>query len=361
MNDMFKMFLVVLAGVFVVTGCADQTADFAAPAEKTVSVVVEPVQFSNALTRIEAVGTSRAIQSVTLSPVRSGEVVAVNFQPGQKVKKDEVLVQLDKRNEQLAVELANIRLADTKRLYERYQRTAGSGAILPTVLDAAKTAYETARVVLDQAMVALDDTVIKAPFDGYVGIAEINPGDRVNTGTVVTTIDNRNGLLISFEVPEIMVGTLIPGKRIDVSPWNEQTIGASGEVVDIGSRIDPLTRTFTVRARVENTDDQLRPGMSFRVRLDIEGQSFPVIPELSVQWGAEGSHVWVVSAGEAHRRPAIIIQRQQGKVLVKAELNEGELIVVEGVQRMFEGVKVKHTMRNEITHDEVDRTVRIES
>jgi len=352
---------VVLAGLLVLAGCAEEVTDRRPSTDKTVHVVVENVRFSNEQTRIEAVGTSRAIQSVTLTPVTSGEVVSVNFAPGQRVEKDQILIQLDNRNQKLALELARIKLEDAKRLYDRYQRTADTGAILPTVLDAARTAFETAEVVHAQSRLALDDTVIKAPISGYVGIAEVDPGDRIDPGTVITTLDNRDSLLISFEVPEVMLGTVNPGDRISITPWNDEVTSATGDVVDIGSRIDPLTRTFTVRAMADNQKDELRPGMSFRVSLDVKGRTFPVIPEISVQWGADGPHVWVVSAGQARRLPAGIIQRQQGKVLVNAELAEGDLVVVEGVQRMYDGIEVEYTLREPGSDEPMDRTVKIES
>lgn len=358
---MLKTTGIALVGLLLLAGCSEKTDNRQAATEKTVTVVVEAVRFSNEQTRIEAVGTSRAMQSVTLNPVTSGEVVAVNFEPGQKVESGAVLVQLDDRNEQLALELARIRVEDAKKLYDRYQKTASSGAILPTVLDAAKTAYQAAEVIYKQARIALDDRIIRAPFTGYVGIAEIHPGDRVDPGTIITTIDNRDGLLISFEVPEIMVGALNTGDRVAISPWNSQDTSAQGEVVDIGSRIDPLTRTFITRAQVDNKTDLLRPGMSFRVSLDIKGKNYPVLPEIAVQWGADGSYIWVVSSGQAHRVSASIIQRQQGKVLVNAALVEGDLVVVEGVQRMYEGVKVKHTRREDSQEQKMDRTVKIES
>jgi membrane fusion protein, multidrug efflux system len=360
-KDMLKTFWIVIASLLALGGCADETAGRSTPPEKIVRVVVEAVHFSNEQTHIEAVGTSRALQSVTLTPVTSGEVVSVNFSPGQQVNKDDVLVQLDDRNQKLALELARIRLDDAKNLYDRYQRTADSGAILPTVLDAARTAFETARVELDKARLALDDTLIKAPISGYVGIAEIDPGDRVDQGTVITTLDNRDSLLISFEVPEVMLGTVNPGDKISITPWNDQVTAATGDIVDIGSRIDPLTRTFTVRAMAANEKDKLRPGMSFRVSLDIKGRTFPIIPEISVQWGSDGSHVWVLSAGQVRRVSAIIIQRQQGRVLVNADLKEGDLVVVEGVQRMYDGIKVEHTVRENSINEQMDRTVKIES
>ncbi|MEX0941038.1 MAG: efflux RND transporter periplasmic adaptor subunit [Pseudomonadales bacterium] len=304
-------------------------------------VVVEPVELSAERTRIEAVGTSRAFQSVTLHPAASGEVVAVRFQPGQFVEKNQVLVELDQRDERLAVELAQVRLKEAERLYERYKNSAATGATLPTTLDAARTELESARIGLGRAKINLDYRTIKAPFAGHVGITDVDAGDRIQPTTPITTLDDRSSLLVSFEVPELMIGKIAAGDFVQISTWNVDAISASGEVIDIDSRIKPETRTFATRARVENAADQLRPGMSFKVRLDLEGNAYPVLSEVSVQWGADGSFIWSVVDGKAIRVPVNIVQRQKGRVLVDSGLQPGDLVVTEGIQRLRPGIAVQ--------------------
>lgn len=330
---------------FALSACSENPSDNRSRGEvvdRTVRVIVEPLQFGTAETRVEAVGTSRAVQSVAVHPRTSGEVVAVNFEPGQPVEAGDVLVALDRRDEELAVELAEVRLQDAERLYERYQRAGDTGAVLPTTLDAARTAVEAARIELGRARVALDYRTIKAPFSGYVGITDVDPGDRVNPDTMITTLDDRSALLVSFDVPEVLVGDLSVGDEVEVSTWQSRQPAAYGMVVDIGSRIDPVTRTFVARAWVENESDKLRPGMSFRVGLNLEGTPYPVIAETGVQWGADGAYVWSVEDRRARRVPVTIIQRQQGQILVDGELAEGDLIVVEGVQRVRDGIEVSY-------------------
>lgn len=323
--------------------CAEEMSAEVAPAavDREVRVIVQPLELNEERTRVEAVGTSRALLSIALHPAVSGEVVSVNFEPGQKVGEGDVLVELDRREERLAVELAQVRLEEAERLYERYRKSADSGAVLPTTLDTARTAVEAARIELDRAQVALDYRTIEAPFSGYVGLTEIDPGDRVNTDTQITTLDDRSSLLVSFEVPEGLIGRLTTQDDVQIQTWNGRASSAYGEVVDIDSRIDPVTRTFVTRALVDNEDDRLRPGMSFRVTLDIQGIPYPVIPETGVQWGADGAHVWSVVDSRARRVPVSIVQRQAGQVLVESEgLEEGDLIVVEGIQRVRDGVEV---------------------
>ncbi|HEX7063192.1 MAG TPA: efflux RND transporter periplasmic adaptor subunit [Woeseiaceae bacterium] len=310
-------------------------------AEREVRVIVQPLEFNTERTRVEAVGTSRALLSIAVHPAVSGEVVSVNFEPGQKVEQGDVLVELDSRDEKLAVQLAKVRLEDAERLYERYRRTGDSGAVLPTALDAARTAVDAARIELDRARVALDYRTIEAPFSGYVGITDVDPGDRVNPDTLITTLDDRSSLLVSFEVPEALSGRLTTQNDVQIATWNSREPAGFGEVVNIDSRIDPVTRTFLARALVQNGDDRLRPGMSFRVTVDVPGIPYPVVPETGVQWGADGAFVWSVTDNRAHRVPVAIVQRQQGEILVdSAQLEEGDLIVVEGIQRVRDGIEV---------------------
>lgn len=331
------------ATLLLVAGCsrAPDTPQQQATADP-VRVLVEPLQFERARTHVEAVGTSRARRSAELFPAVAGEVVAVDFEPGQFVEAGDVLVELDRREEELAVRLAELQLEDAERLYDRYRRSAESGAVVPTVLDEARTAAETARVALEGARIALAYRSIEAVFDGFVGSTEVDPGDRITTSTMITTLDDRSFLLVTFEVPEAFIGELTVGEDVALETWTTSAPVAYGEVVDIGSRIDPQTRTFVARALVPNEDDALRPGMSFRVAMDVEGDRYPGVEETGVQWGADGAYVWSVVDGRARQVPVKVVQRRQGRVLVDGDLAAGDLIVVEGIQRLRDGVEVLH-------------------
>lgn len=307
-----------------------------------VNVVAAPVEINNELRRIEVVGTSRALQSIILHPASSGEIVAVNFKPGQKVSKDDVLLELDQRKERLAVDLAEHRLSEAERLFERYRKSAETGATLPTTLDAAKTELEAARIELGQARIALEDRNIRAPFSGYVGITDYDPGDRVQVDTPITTLDNRESLMITFELPELLIDHVREGNTVKMRTWEQNSQEVTGEIIEIDSRIDPDLRTFVTRALVDNSNDRLRPGMSFRVTKDIPGDPYPIMPEIAVQWGADGAFVWKIVEGRSERVAVNIVQRKEGKVMVDGEdrLNEHDVIVIEGVQRLRQGLPV---------------------
>lgn len=312
----------------------------ARPAARAVPVIAEPLAFEYVRTRIEAVGTSRAVLSAELHPAASGEVVAVNVEPGQFVKKGHVLVQLDNREEALAVQLAELKLEEARRLYDRYSRSANSGAVLPTTLDAARTAVELARVELESAEIAFQDRTIRAVFDGHVGITDIDPGDRIGPESVVTTLDDRRALLVSFNVPEQFIGALSVGDAVRLETWSAAMPAVTGEIVDVGSRIDHASRSFVARARVVNDNDALRPGMSFQVRADVLGQRYAAVAETGVQWGAEGAYIWAVVDGTAQRVPVDVIQRREGRVLVDGDFAKELLVVVEGTQSIRDGTAV---------------------
>ena len=341
--------LVLLAGLLA--GCGDDGGEGDARNARRggfggggpVPVVAEPVRYEAERVRIEAVGTARALRSVELYPEAAGEVVAVRFAPGQRVAENEVLLELDARDERLALQLAEVRLAEAERLLARYEASEarGEAIVAATVIDTARSAVDAARIERDRAAVALEDRTVRAPFGGVVGLTEIDPGDRVDPTTLITTMDDRSALLVRFPVPEAFVGRLTPGDPIDIETWTVGRASARGAIVDVDSRIDPTSRAFNARARVPNPEDALRPGMSFRVGLDLVGDRWPVVPEVSVLWGADGAYVWVVEEERARRVAVNVVQRAQGRVLVEGELPAGTAVVAEGVQRMRANLPVR--------------------
>ncbi|MGB0693768.1 MAG: efflux RND transporter periplasmic adaptor subunit, partial [Pseudomonadales bacterium] len=304
----------ILTAALLLTAC-NKADEQVSRKREPVKVIATPVELNTQLTRVEVVGTSRARQSVVLHPASAGEIVKINFRPGETVNAGDVLVELDQRKERLAVELARHRLTEAERLFERYRKSAETGATLPTTLDTAQTELEAARIALGQAEIALEDRNVIAPFSGHVGITEVDPGDRVQLDTPITTLDNRESLLVTFELPELIFDHINKGARVAMQTWEQPARLAEGEIIEIDSRVDPALRTFLTRAVVENTSDRLRPGMSFRVTLDIPGDPYPVMPEIAVQWGADGAYVWKIVDGAVQRIPIKIIQRQQGRVM----------------------------------------------
>jgi len=313
-------------------------------APKATDVIARPARFSAQATRIEAVGTAEAIRSATLYPASAGQVRAVAFAPDEVVKEGDVLIELDRRAETLALSLARVRAKDARQLLERYRRASagGSGAVSGLQIDQARTALEEARIQASQAEVSLADRYVRAPFDGRIGVTDVDIGDRIGTTDAIAVIDDRSALKVSFRVPEAFLRRVGIGQPITVAAWADpEAPPIQGEVIEIGSRIDPATRSFEARARVPNADDRLRPGMGFRIVLELKGQNYLLAPEAAVQWGAAGPYLWVIRNGKARRQTVRLVERREGPALVAAPVKEGEMIVVEGIQRMRNGLEVR--------------------
>ena len=283
---------------------------------------------------LSVIGTGVARQSVTLYPAVAGEVAEVSFRTGQKVKAGQVLFRLVDRSQRLSADLAAARVDAAQVLARRYEGTRGTGAVPESVVDEARVALRATQIELEQAREAVADRVVRAPFDGVLGLASVEVGDRVTTDTALVTLDDQRVLRLDFEVPEAYLSRVVARQSLTaVNPaYPRRTF--EGEITEIDSRVDPTTRNVRVRATLPNNDDLLRSGMSFQVQLQLPGQAYVSVPELALQWGRDGSFVWAVRNGNAVQVAARPVRRTAGRVLIDGDLKAGENVVVEGVQRL---------------------------
>lgn len=310
-----------------------------------VKVITQPVEFTSNDRTFRAVGTGRARLSISVYSSVAEEVTYVSFKAQQQVKKSDVLVQLDDREEALAVKLVKVQLKDAQRLLDRYELAVKEGGVPESEVDVARAEFEAAQVALEQANLALEERKIKAPFDGVVGIPNVDPGDRVATDTLITGLDARDILYVDFEVPEALAGALQnteeENRKITATTPAHPSLNFSGHISAQESRVDPQRRTLMVRASIDNSDDLLRPGMSFETRWDIPGNDYATVPEISVQWGRDGSYIWLIRYGVAEKVMATVIARKAGRVLLDGDIKDGEVVVIEGLQRLRSGQKVE--------------------
>ena len=304
-------------------------------------VIVEPVQFEQEKNRVEAVGTAEAARSITIYPAVGDRVVAVYFEPGQVVEEGELLVELDARRQKVAVEQAQINLRDAQRTVERLRESHERGAVPQSELDNAVLLRDLARVELDNAKIELEDRFIRAPFEGVIGITDVEVGDRIDEQTAIATLDDRSSLLIDFKIPEAAVSLLGEGAELKVQPWRYSGQPVTAEIVEMDSRINPQTRMYRARARINNENDDFLPGTSFRTSISLAGQEFAAIPEAALSWGVNSPFVWVVEGKNAKRVEVQIEQRLAGRVLVSGNIQRDDLLIVEGVQSLRDGQPVK--------------------
>jgi RND family efflux transporter MFP subunit len=336
-------------------GLAEKSAAETVERDPGVPVIAAPVVMAEDRLSLEAVGTGRAQRSVMLRAETPGMVAEMPLEAGERYRAGDVLVRLDDVDERLAVELAETRLAEANRVRDRYRQLQDSGAAAQARLDEVRTAAEVARIELEAAREALSERVVLAPFDGIAGLSQIDVGDWVDSDVEIASFDDRSVLLVEFELPEALIPRVQSGTTVTASTPAAPDRRFEGSVAAVDSRITTASRTALVRVAIPNPEDRLRPGASFTVRLELPGERYPVVPELALQFSEGALHVWRID-GEAVE-PVVeavevrLVRRREGEVLVEGALEQGDLVVVEGTQRLAPGqeVTVVRTLDGEAT------------
>lgn len=303
-------------------------------------VIVAPVTLSQDALNFEVVGTGRALRSVTLRTEASGKVVEMSLESGRRFKTGDVLLRLDDAEQRLALSLAEARFAEAERVRERFSRLEDSGAATIARLDEVKTAAQVAEIELDRAREAMDDRVIYAPFDGVAGLPSIEVGAWIDSDEEIATYDDRSALLVEFELPEALLSRIDAGMPVAASTPAFPGRSFDGVVSAIDSRVDVVSRTARARVAIPNDADLLRPGASFAVEVRLPGETYPLASELAVQFARGALHVWRVRDEVAEQIEVRLVRRRAGAVLIDGPLEEGDLLVIEGAQRLTPGRRV---------------------
>ena len=308
------------------------------------SVVVEPVESAANDIVVEAVGNGRARRSVTLSPETGGEIKELELSAGSRYAKGDILMRLDTVDAELAIDVVNTRLLEARRQAERARQLRANRVASVANVDDAENTLKRMEIELKQAEEALAKRTLRAPFDGVAGIPKVELGDRVTPTTAIATLDDRSELLVEFDIPELYHTRVENGMTITARTPSLADQVFTGSIDQIDSRVDPGNRSVAVRAVLPNKDDLLRPGMSFAVEIRLTGQDYPLIPELALIWLKGQSNVWAVRDGKVDLVPVRIVKRLNSTILVEGQIEKGDLVVIEGVQRLRPGSEVAYEL-----------------
>ena len=336
-----------LRSVFAVAGClvllaSCSSKDHAAHGGKPPAVVTTAVlQTSEWVDTLDALGSARANESVTITAKVSETVAKVNFDSGDKVKAGQVLVTLSGRAQQAQLDEASANFREADSLYQRQQDLAKRQLIAASQFEAQHAARDAAKARLDQVRAPLSDRVITAPFAGVLGLRQISEGALVTPGTVITTLDDLSAIKLDFSVPEQFLPTLSVGAtvlaRADAYPEQE----FHGQIDSVDSRIDPMTRAAQAHARIANTDGHLRPGMLLRISVQRPGRTTLQVPELALQQVGQQAFLFVVGAdNKVAQVPVQIGQRRPGFVEILDGVKVGDRVVIEGTVKLKPGSKI---------------------
>jgi membrane fusion protein (multidrug efflux system) len=304
--------------------------------------VVSQVVATESLARSTmAVGTARANESVEITAKTSNLIAAVRFTDGQSVARGAVLVELDSAQARADLAAAAAELTESVSQYSRARELFATQLVSRSQfeqLEATKLA-NAARVAAARAR--LEDTQIRAPFDGRVGLRRISVGSLISPGTVITTLDDTSVIKLDFAVPENTLAMLREGLEISATTSAYPERRFSGTVQSIDSRVDATTRAVTLRALIPNPDGALKPGMFMNVELTKDQRTAVVIPEEALVPEQNKQFVFVIEGEHARKREVTIGARRPGSVEVVAGLAAGERIIVEGTVKIRDGGEVR--------------------
>jgi membrane fusion protein (multidrug efflux system) len=296
--------------------------------------------------RIEAVGDLAAVQDVALASEVPGKVVAIEFESGAAVRAGDVLVRLDAADDRAQLESLASDLALARLELDRILKLRDSAAFSQSQLDRAQAQVNSLRALADRQQVLIDRKVVRAPFDGRLGIRRVSLGDILAPGDPIVRLQSLDPIYVDLTVPERHRGAVAPGQplTLSVAAWPGETF--AGEVLVVSPDVDVRSRTLTLRGRLANPDLRLQPGMFATVQL-VVGEAEPVLtlPRTAVAFYAYGESVFVIDeTGEApvvHRRPVTVGRTRGERIEILSGLGAQERVVHTGHLKLREGQGVR--------------------
>jgi RND family efflux transporter MFP subunit len=305
---------------------------------QAILIATQPVSMGVINDRLSAIGDGEAIEAVTVMPQASGTIAEILVSSGQKVQTGDVIARLDREEQVILRDQAAVALRSATEKAESYRNLQSFSRL--DVLDA-QIAQEQAQLQLTTAELNLKRRDIVAPIDGVIGIVGVSVGDNVTNATAIVSLDNRSQLLVDFWAPERFAAAVKPGMPVEANSVSRPGEVFQGSVEAVDSRVDQASRTIRIRAKIDNPDDVLRAGMSFNVVMRFPGDRYAAVNPLAVQWDGEGSFVWQIVDNKSVKTRVTIVQRNSDQILVEAPLKEGDVVAVEGLQRVREGGSVE--------------------
>ena len=290
--------------------------------------------------RIEALGSTSSWESIEIRPTATDIISGILFSDGQVVAAGDLLVTLVQDEERAKLAEASSFLAEQEREVRRIESLVARKSLPANQLDERRTLLDVARARVAAARAALDDRNIRAPFPGVLGLRGASAGALATPQTVITTLDDIASLRLDFSVPSILLGSLRNGQSVSASTPALPGRGFAGSVIGIDSRVNPVDRSVMVRARIDNRDLALKPGMLMNVLVQSTRRTALVIPEESVIHYQREHYVLRVNAADGNRVERVDVevgQRSPGFVEVTKGLSAGDSVITEGITSVRPG------------------------
>ncbi len=291
---------------------------------------------------IEALGTAKANESVIITSKVTETVNKINFLDGDKVDKGTVLVELTNDEETAQLEEEQSTLAEAEKQYKRIKNLVKKNAATQSRLDEQFALMNSARARVHAISARISDRSIKAPFSGLLGLRDVSPGSLVTPGTQITTLDDIDQIKLDFSVPETLLSQLKKGTSIQATSPSHSSMVFNGMIETVDLRIDPVTRSATVRAIIKNENHVIKPGMLMSVKITGEATENIIVPEAVLIPRQDKQFVFKITAdGIAQRQEVTVGKRLPGKVEILSGLNPGDKVIVDGTIKVKDGAPVR--------------------
>ncbi|MBT2766763.1 efflux RND transporter periplasmic adaptor subunit [Stenotrophomonas sp. ISL-67] len=327
-------------GLVLLAGCSGKD-DAARRQADVVPVTTQVVQTSAWSDTLQALGTAKARESVTITAKVSEIIETVHFDSGQQVSAGTPLVTLRGQAQEAALLQAQATFAEADQLYKRQRELAAQQLVASATLDTQRAIRDAAEARVREMQSDIGDRRVRAPFAGVLGIRQVSEGTLVTPTTVIATLDDIERMHVDFQVPEAELASLAKGDKVSATSVAYPGRTFEGDVATIDTRVDPGTRAVTVRADFINADHALRPGMLLDVRMFRPERQALVIPEIAVVQVGRDSFVFRVKPDHTVERVDVVTgARRSGVVEIREGLKAGERIVVDGTGKLRPGLKV---------------------
>ena len=339
----------------VITGSGASKNNSTKSERPPTAVDAKSVRVDNIIVNMEIIGNLRASDAIDVTSEVNGIVTEIKFTEGQAIKKGNILFLLDASIEKAEI---SIQKADVNRwtaLLERRQRLARSAEKLSETKNIARTRLDQlltdetealaqlqiAKATLQIAERRFYKKIVRAPFNGIVGLKLKSIGEYLEPGEVITSLDSIDPIELDFEVPESAISALKIGTEINAftRAWGNEVF--SGIVKSINTRVNLESRSITVRAKINNTNLKLKPGMFMIVKLPVvTHKNAIIIPEEAVLTDGTLRTVYVIKDGITNSKAVKLGQRLPGEVEVLEGISSDAIVITGGIQKVRDGSKV---------------------
>ncbi len=332
-----------LAAAIAVVVLAFTTAAFAQEqGPPTIPVEAAKVESGPLSERVIAIGSLASNESVVVRPEVAGRVVEIGFEEGQAVSQGDLLIRLDDSLNQAEINETEARLKLAERNFERVEGLASSRIATERSRDEARSSLDVSTAALELARVKLQKTRLVAPFSGIAGLRQVSVGDYVMIGQDLFNLEDIDPIKVDFRIAEKFLPAVRNGQTIEISVDAYPGRTFEGKVYAIDPRIDAAGRSIVLRARVDNEERILRPGLFARVTLVLELKPDALtIPEQAIVPRGDSQFVFQIADGKVMQTKVTIGTRRNGRVEIVEGLSSGDTVVTAGQQKLRDGAGVK--------------------